>query len=62
MWQGKEDLSLSLVKSGGRPDYQLATTPAPIKELIVKCWEQEPEARPKFAQIVEDIRKVQLAG
>lgn len=35
--------------------------PADVYEIMKKCWEEEPEKRPTFAQIIEMIEQV-LSG
>lgn len=41
--------------TGKRPDLP-NSIPKCYKELITKCWDQDPEKRPTFAQIVESLK------
>ncbi|KAK8887864.1 hypothetical protein M9Y10_038923 [Tritrichomonas musculus] len=47
--------SLKGLMTGKRPDLP-NSIPKCYKELITKCWDQDPEKRPTFAQIVESLK------
>mmetsp|Transcript_73930 Transcript_73930/g.238978 ORF Transcript_73930/g.238978 Transcript_73930/m.238978 type:complete len:302 (-) Transcript_73930:49-954(-) len=52
-----------LTRAGRRPDLEDNTivpqkVPNGLLELITACWDQLPEARPAFAQIVEIVRSI----
>ena len=44
------------IKQGIRPDIP-RTTPRDLASLITSCWDQDPNSRPSFAQILEIMRR-----
>ncbi|CAE8624171.1 unnamed protein product [Polarella glacialis] len=52
---------INLIGSGKRPELQEAVPPGCPKgltELMVKCWDQEPDARPEFSSILAVVSKM----
>jgi serine/threonine protein kinase len=47
-----------LVVNGKRPDVP-STIPVPLMQTIVKCWAQEPQDRPDFAELWQLLHNVQ---
>uniref|UniRef100_A0A6B2LB91 Protein kinase domain-containing protein n=1 Tax=Arcella intermedia TaxID=1963864 RepID=A0A6B2LB91_9EUKA len=43
---------ISVATQGRRPDLQSNDFPAPFEEIIKKCWDEEPAARPDFGELV----------
>lgn len=50
---------MSWVRNGGRPSFP-GNFPAAYQSIIEKCWEGDPEARPTFDEIVNELAKVRL--
>mmetsp|Transcript_35643 Transcript_35643/g.70489 ORF Transcript_35643/g.70489 Transcript_35643/m.70489 type:complete len:302 (-) Transcript_35643:9-914(-) len=53
----------SLTKAGERPDLQDETVvprevPPGLLDLIVRCWDQDPEVRPSFREIVSIVKRI----
>jgi len=48
---------LNAVKNGERPEIP-ADLEEPYKQLLIQCWSQFPEERPKFAEIVKMCGKI----
>jgi serine/threonine protein kinase len=45
----------------GQPPYKLpndSCCPQLLKELLQKCWKEDPQGRPKFAEICDTLRKI----
>jgi hypothetical protein len=36
-----------------------ARVPEPIKELIIKCWDQDPARRPSFKDILAELLSIE---
>ena len=49
------NLSVHAIINGIRPDFSKEEYPESIKELIQKCWDNDPIQRPEFTKIVEDL-------
>lgn len=49
------------VLKGDRPDLNLIgpAVPSGIKDLMRKCWDQNPKVRPTFRQIIEELEVIQ---
>mmetsp|Transcript_9618 Transcript_9618/g.23858 ORF Transcript_9618/g.23858 Transcript_9618/m.23858 type:complete len:304 (-) Transcript_9618:391-1302(-) len=45
----------STVLSGGRPDVPLSC-PRPLQDIITKCWDADPNARPSFDKVLDLLR------
>lgn len=51
-WDGISDTKiLQRVQQSQRPDLRNKNIPDAIKQLIIKCWSQEPTLRPSFKDI-----------
>jgi len=53
----------TLTKAGQRPDLQDENTvprevPPGLLDLIVQCWDQDPEVRPSFREIVGIVQRI----
>lgn len=46
-----------MVLSGKRPELPSNLNPK-MKDFIIRCWHQDPEARPTFNEIVGDLKKL----
>jgi serine/threonine protein kinase len=55
------DAVLRVVLGGGRPALPDGAVPAACAELIARCWQQEPGARPSFAEVASCLEGL-LAG
>ncbi|OHT05404.1 hypothetical protein TRFO_26887 [Tritrichomonas foetus] len=59
-WQEKKNINVfNLTKfliNGERPTLDNRGIPEPYQELITHCWDQNPEARPSFKEIVIGLR------
>ncbi len=43
------------VLSGGRPDASLSA-PRVLQDVVTKCWDQDPAARPSFEKILDLLK------
>ena len=50
------------VATGKRPESQLAEATEPMKRLIRECWHEDPDTRPEFSDIVQDLTQMQRGG
>ena len=46
--------------SGARPSIPVSA-PKALKTLITTCWHQNPDMRPSFSQIVQDLKNIDLS-
>jgi serine/threonine protein kinase len=53
---GPERVS-ELVLDGKRPDVP-STVPRSLEKIIVQCWAQEPQHRPSFAELLEQLQRL----
>lgn len=51
---GRDEFMKSVVKGGLRPEVD-QTWPAGFQELLQSCWHTDPQARPSFSQIVQQL-------
>ena len=52
---GQQGIPFQLAE-GKRPEHQLRAAPDPrIKELIIACWQGQPDQRPDFVDIVARV-------
>lgn len=49
----------NIILSGERPKFICDT---PYKDLIIQCWDQEPENRPSFKKIIKELEKIAEDG
>jgi hypothetical protein len=53
----KEEFMLTVVENGERPKLD-KTWPVGFSQLLTKCWDRNPEIRPSFKTINEDLAKL----
>lgn len=52
---------LGEIVKGRRPDLPSFIS-SPLKDLLTKCWDTQPERRPRFQQITEALQSIKAAG
>ena len=56
--KSKPQIIVGVSKEGLRPDIP-PSCPPDFAQLMRDCWEQDPERRPRFAQVLERLEKMQ---
>lgn len=51
-------VSQRVVKEGLRPKISDKECPGPFLELMRRCWDEDPEKRPYFGEIITDLQQM----
>ena len=49
-------------RSAGFREPLPAWWPGPVRDLLSRCWAQDPEQRPSFPQVLRELRALQADG
>ena len=59
-WAGNEHVAQQLVAAGHRPELSTEEIEAPdFVRLMRRCWDEDPDARPPFGEIAEQLKMMQ---